>query len=162
MCYDLAGLISPNENRTKASYLPVDTFPLDTDELPINPETNKPYDGMLLFLDEFNSGDRSTIAAAYKLILDRQIGKHNLHPKCRIVCAGNRIQDNAIVNKLGSAMQSRLVHIELQLNRKEFMEYVENSGWNTLLTAYFRYRPEMIHNFKPDEVDEVVTYACPR
>lgn len=162
MCYDLAGLISPNENRTKAGYLPVDTFPLDTDELPINPETNKPYDGFLLFLDEFNSGDRSTIAAAYKLILDRQIGKHNLHPNCRIVCAGNRIQDNAIVNKIGSAMQSRLVHIELQLNRKEFMEYVENSGWNTMLTAYFRYRPEMIHNFKPEEVDEIVTYACPR
>lgn len=162
MPYDLAGLIAPNTERTKAGYLPVDVFPLEDDSLPLNPELGKPYDGFLLFFDEFNSGDRSTIAAAYKIILDRKIGEYLLHPNTRIVCAGNRIQDNAIVNKLGSAMQSRLIHIELSLRNKEFMEYTLNAQWNSILTSYFRFRPDMIHNFDPSKLDEVVTYSCPR
>lgn len=89
--YDLAGLIAPNAERTEASYLPISTFPYENDTPPDGKE------GYILFLDEFNSGDRSTLAAAYKLILDRKVGEHNLHPNTRIVCAGNRIQDNAIV-----------------------------------------------------------------
>ena len=160
--YDLAGLIAPNEDRTRAGYLPVDVFPLDTDTLPINLKTNQPYSGFLIFFDEFNSGDRSTIAAAYKVVLDRKIGEHNLHPTTRIECAGNRIQDNAIVNRLGSAMQSRMIHLEMSLNRKEFMEYVTNANWNNILTSYFRFRPNNIHNFDPNKLDEVVTFATPR
>lgn len=162
MPYDLAGLIAPNEDRTRAGYLPVDVFPLDTDTLPINLKTNQPYSGFLIFFDEFNSGDRSTIAAAYKVVLDRKIGEHSLHPTTRIVCAGNRIQDNAIVNRLGSAMQSRMIHLEMSLNRKEFMEYVTNANWNNILTSYFRFRPNNIHNFDPNKLDEVVTFATPR
>ena len=48
-------------------------FPIETDDIP------EGYDGWLLFLDEFNSGNKQTEAAAYKLILDREVYKHKLH-----------------------------------------------------------------------------------
>lgn len=50
----------------------------------------------------------------------------------------------------------------MSVNRKEFMEYVTKSNWNSILISYFRFRPEMVHNFNPEEVDEVVTFATPR
>ena len=42
-------------------------FPIEGDTVPDG------YDGWLLFLDEFNSGNKQTEAAAYKLILDREV-----------------------------------------------------------------------------------------
>jgi len=42
-------------------------FPIETDKVPDG------YDGWLLFLDEFNSGNKQTESAAYKLILDRAV-----------------------------------------------------------------------------------------
>ena len=51
-------------------------FPIEGDTVPDG------YDGWLLFLDEFNSGNKQTEAAAYKLILDREVYKYKLHPRC--------------------------------------------------------------------------------
>lgn len=156
MVYDLAGLISPDEHRTKAKYLPVDIFPLEGDDLP------KGKSGYCLFLDEFNSADRTTLAGAYKLILDRKIGDHNLHPNTRIICAGNRIKDNAITNRIGTAMQSRLVHIEMENSIKEFREYAEESNWDPIILSYFHFQPAMINTYKPEDAENVTTFATSR
>ena len=154
--YDLLGLISPNTEKSKASYLPLNTFILEGDEIPNGKK------GVILFLDEFNSADKSTMAAAYKLILDRQVGQHKLHPNTRIICAGNRIKDNAIVNRIGTAMQTRLVHIELDSNNKDFIEYASREKWNPMLLGYFHFRPEMINTYNPNQADEVNTFATNR
>lgn len=45
MVYDLAGLISPNQQRDKATYLPIDVFPLESDTLPAGKQ------GFLIFLN---------------------------------------------------------------------------------------------------------------
>lgn len=45
MVYDLAGLISPNQQRDKATYLPIDVFPLENDQLPVGKQ------GFLIFLN---------------------------------------------------------------------------------------------------------------
>ena len=44
-------------------------FPIEGDKIPDD------HHGWLLFLDEFNSGNKQTEAAAYKLILDREVYK---------------------------------------------------------------------------------------
>ena len=156
MVYDLAGLISPNQQRDKATYLPIDVFPLENDSLPQGKQ------GFLIFLDEFNTADRTTMAGAYKLVLDRMIGKHKLHPHTRIVCAGNQLTDNAITNNIGTAMQTRLVHITLDLNKKDFLEHIIKSNWNPMLVSYLHFNPSMISTFNPNKYDEVISFAVPR
>ena len=71
---DLNGFISSNAERTKCSYLPIDTFPIEGDALPVDVEVKdaqgniiKPgriYDGWFLLLDEINSAPRLVQAAA--------------------------------------------------------------------------------------------------
>ena len=63
-------------------------------------------------------------AAAYKLVLDRQVGIHNLHPYCAVVAAGNLATDKAIVNSLSTAMQSRVIHLEMQVNFDQWLQNV--------------------------------------
>ena len=159
--YDLSGLIAPlkdeeGQNET-ATYLPVDIFPYEHTELPAG------KDGFLLFLDEFNSADRYTLAAAYKLILDRAVGKHKLHPNTRIVTAGNRVTDGAIASALPSALQSRVIHLELDMDNKEWVENYLNyqTDWNSIVKSYLNYRPSSVCNF-PDDPKTKITFASPR
>ena len=83
-------------------------FPIEGDIIPTG------YDGWLLFLDEFKSGNKQTEAAAYKLILDREVYKHKLHPRCLIAAAGNLTTDRAIVNTQSTATTSRLNHYRMR------------------------------------------------
>ena len=116
---DLLGF--PVTSGKKAGYLPMDTFPLDTDTPPDG------YNGWLLFLDELTSASIAVQAAAYRLILDRQVGQYTLHPDCYIVGAGNLATDKAIVNRMSTALQSRMAHLELQLDHNSWYEWAEDN-----------------------------------
>ena len=170
--FDLIGLPKVNDvelpdgSLTQVStYVPMDVFPLETYTLPVNPKTGKQYKGALLFLDELNSADKYVQAASYRLLLDREVGNGlKLHPDCRIIAAGNRLADNAIVHKMGTAIRSRIIHIEMTVNRKEFLTYVEDQVsqglWSPIVLAFLNFRPELINNFDPKK--DVDTFASPR
>lgn len=155
---DLLGF--PNSNGKKSFYVPMATFPLEGDPLPINPETNQPYSGWLLFLDEFTSANRAVQAAAYKLTLDRMVGQDKLHPNCAMMCAGNKETDGAIVEPMSTALQSRLVHMELVLDVKEWLDHSFEAGYDHRISDYIKFKNTQLYTFKPDHTDK--TYACPR
>lgn len=96
----------------------------------------------------------------YKLVLDRQVGMHNLHPKVAIVCAGNLETDNAIVNTLSTALQSRLIHFELKVDHEEWLDWANANGINHMVSSYINFKPDSLHKFKPDSPDS--TFPCPR
>lgn len=155
---DLMGF--PQIKGNKAGYIPMETFPIEGDELPVNPETGEQYAGWLLFLDEFNGATTAVQASAYKLVLDRMVGINHLHKKVGIVCAGNLETDNAIVNPMSTAMQSRLVHIELVADLVEFTNWCADNGIDHRISDYVRFRPGNMYAFNPDHTDH--TYACGR
>lgn len=138
----------------KAGYVPMNTFPIEGDPIPDG------YSGWLIFLDEFNAAPISVQAAAYKLILDRMSGIYRLHPNTALVCAGNLETDNAIVQPMSTAMQSRLAHLELIVDAKEFISYAQKAGFHYYVTTYLQFKPESVYTFKADHTDN--TYACPR
>ncbi|TIN00999.1 MAG: ATP-binding protein [Mesorhizobium sp.] len=172
---DLSGL--PHFKNGVASFVPFDTFPVEGTELPLWPgETERKFDaegncincyaGWLLFLDEFNSATKMVQAAAYKLVLDEMVGQTPLHANVRIVCAGNLATDRAIVNPISTAMQSRLIHITMQMlpgaaGVKEFLQDVAlPQKWDMRIVAYLSYRPGALHDFRPDHNEK--TFCAPR
>lgn len=150
---DLLGLPSVN-GQGRATYAPMDTFPLEGDELP------KGKNGWILFLDEFNSAPVSVQMAAYKLTLDRMVGQYHLHPAVSIICAGNKTTDGALVNRMSTANQSRLIHMELGVNTEDWVEWAQKNGIDSRITSYIQFRPSNLHKFDPQHNDK--TFACPR
>lgn len=144
----------PNIMGNKAGYLPMNTFPIEGDPIP------EGYSGWLLFFDEFNSGTPAVQAAAYKIILDQMVGIYHIHKNVRMVCAGNLETDNAIVQPMSTAMQSRLVHLELIVDYKEFNDHAASEGWDHRITSHINFKPGNLFTFKPDHSDH--TYGCPR
>lgn len=151
---DLLGFPSINETRTKSGYVPMDTFPIKGDPIPDG------YDGWLLLLDEFNSAPLSVQAAAYKVVLDQEIGTFELHEKVAIIAAGNLATDKAITNRLSTAMQSRLTHLEMEILPKDWLEWAAKNDVDYRVKSYIAYQPESLHKFDPNHND--VTFSCPR
>lgn len=151
---DLSGL--PRFNNDRAEFVPFkDFFPLEEDALPHG------KNGWLLFLDEFNSASKSVQASCYKLILDRMTGLHKLHDAVYIVAAGNLDSDRAITNSMSTAMQSRLIHIEMECNFNEWLEDVAiKEGYDSRIIGFLSMYPTKLMNFDPKHQDK--TFCCPR
>ncbi len=152
---DLSGLPRFDEDG-KARFSPfADLFPTEDTPLPPGKE------GWMLFLDEFNSASKSVQAAAYKLILDRMVGQHKLHERVVICAAGNLATDRAITNPISTAMQSRVVHLEMQINYQEWLEDVAlKEGYDSRVIAYLSQYNSKLMDFRPDHQEK--TFCCPR
>jgi len=149
---DLNGF--PNIEGNKSTFLPPKIFPIEGDPIPAGKA------GWLLFLDEINSAPLAVQTASYKLILDKMIGEHHLHKNVAIVAAGNLSTDKAITNRIGTAMQSRLIHLELEVSHKDWINWAINNGIDHRITGFLEFRPELLHNFNPNHDDN--TFCCPR
>lgn len=132
-----------------------DLFPLEATPLPAG------HDGWLLFLDELNSASKAVMASAYKLILDRMTGQHKLNDRCMIIGAGNLKTDRAITNDIGTALQSRMVHLELRVEHRIWMEDVAlTQKYDERIIGFLNMLPDRLMDFRPDHNDR--TFCCPR
>lgn len=151
---DLSGL--PQFVDGLARFAPfAELFPIEGTPLPEGKE------GWLIFLDELNSAPRGVIAAAYKLILDQMVGQQRLHEKVVIVAAGNLATDKAIVNPIGTAMQSRVITLEMEISFEDWLQDVAlPEKYDSRLIAYLSQYPSRLMDFRPDHSEK--TFCCPR
>ena len=144
----------PKLDGDKATYVPVDLFPIEGDKIP------EGYAGWLVLLDEMNSAAPAVIAAAYKIILDRMVGQHKLHSSVYMVAAGNLTTDKAIVSHTGTAMQSRMVHLELEVDPDAWINWADNNGIDHRIKSFIQFKPDGLHKFDPNHTEH--TFASPR
>ena len=156
---DLMGFPTIHSDGKKSGYVPMDTFPIESDPLPKDKDGVE-MNGWLLLLDEANSAPIAVQAAAYKLVLDGMVGNHKLHPKVATMAAGNLMSDKAIVNRMSTAMQSRMVHFELALDNKAWTDWAHTAGIDHRIISYINFKPDALMKFDPNHNDH--TFACPR
>lgn len=162
---DLNGFPMVHANGKRARYVPMDIFPLEDTELPWMDKDDHSlgrYIGFLIFLDEINSAALAVQAASYKLLLDKTVGQYNLHPKTKIVCAGNLSSSGAIVNRMGTAMQSRLAHLQLGVDPEQWCKWAIPAGLDHRVISFITNQPQHLHNFDPKSKTDDFTFACPR
>ena len=96
----------------------------------------------------------------YKVVLDRQVGNHKLHKKALCIAAGNLDTDNALVEPMGTAMQSRLIHLEMCVGLEEWIDWAINANVDHKVISFVRSFPEALADFDPQHSDK--TFSCPR
>jgi len=151
---DLLGFPDIDRKAGKASYVPMDVFPLEGDKIP------EGYAGWLLFFDEANSADKAVQKAWYKTVLDKMIGTRNIHSRVVMMSAGNLDTDNAIVEEMSTALESRMVHYQLSISLDSWLKWAMDSEIDHRITSFVQFKPDLLYSFKPNHPDK--TYACPR
>jgi len=149
---DLCGF--PRITGNRAGYVPMDTFPLEGDTVP------EGYNGWLILFDELTSATPVIQAASYKILLDRMVGNYKLHTNVALMAAGNLESDNAIVQPMSTALQSRLVHLQLEADPTEWVNWASDKGLDHRITSFINFKPSNLYTFTPDHTDK--TYASPR
>jgi hypothetical protein len=150
---DLRGLPNVMGTSGKSEFLPPVEFILEGDEIPDNKE------GVLLLLDELGACSPAIQVSAYKIILDRQINEHNLHPNTVIVGTTNLLTDRAVVIPMSTALRSRMTHVTLEVNVDAWLKWASLAGIEPSIRAYIDFRRKNLYNFKPDVEG---SYANPR
>lgn len=146
----------PDLSGDRARFVPFDVFPLEGDPIP------EGYEGWLILLDELNSAHRDTLAAAYRLILDQEVGTHKLHKNCFMMAAGNLATSRAIVNNMGSALDSRMAKFEIRTDHRVFMEDVALPlNFDSRIVAYLNMYHDRINTFSAD-TPAGTSFCCPR
>jgi hypothetical protein len=112
-----------------------------------------------LFLDELNACSTEVQKAFYSLIHERRIGEYYLPQGSIVVGAGNRIQDNAIVKPMSSALLNRMVHIHLRVSSNDWLEWGGRNGLHSLVLSYIQLRPDQLWT-QPGKQEE--PFSSPR
>lgn len=151
---DFSGFPFPDKETKKAAYMAFDTFPIEGDTIPDG------YSGWLIILEEINSASLAIQAACYQLILDRAVGQDKLHKNVYMIACGNLITDRAIVNRMGTAMQSRLIHLEVALTPAVWIDWANKNKLDHRVIGFIGTFPKVLDTFDPDHND--FTFTCGR
>lgn len=158
-------------------HIPSTLFPLEGDELPLkykngktyyedeidtkgNPvldkKTGKPnqvlarYDGWLICFEEITSCVPAMQAAAFRILLEREVGERKLHPCVEMVATGNRKQDKAVVVPMSTPMRTRLCFIEVKDDFNAWVRWARKNNVDDRIISYLQWRPEMLFAFDPN------------
>ena len=145
---------------TMATYVPMDMWPVQGTKLPTNPKTGAPFKGWLVFLDELPAAIPAVQVAAYKVLLDRMIGLHNLDNRALVASAGNLMTDKAFANRQSTATQSRIVTLPIKVCAESWHWWADDYGLDHRVQSFIKWKPEKLHDFDPDHKD--LTFPCPR
>jgi len=157
------GFLWVNPDSDRSGFRALDLFPLEGDEMPINPKTKKPYKGFLVFFDEFTQPPKSVEGAAYRLILDREVADKKLHPKAVLMCAGNPQGQGMIAKSISTPMRSRIIHFEMHNKVDQFIDAAINElNLHPFIPTFLKNNPDMLNNFDENANNQDGTYACER
>lgn len=133
-------------NWSKPSFLP-DPYEMNADgTFKLDKDGQKIPTCGILFLDELNQANPGTQAASYQLILDRRLGDYELPPGWVVIAAGNRAIDRAIVNKMGSALKNRFIHVELAVDVGEWVKWGAANGIHPSVLGFIRFRETALND----------------
>lgn len=117
-------------------------------------------DPFLLFIDELNSAVPDVQKAFYSLILDRRLGDYELPPGSRVIGAGNRVEDRALVRPMATALANRMVHVSLSADVEAWLAWGAANNLHALVLAFIRARPDRLFELPPS--DATPAYPTPR
>ncbi len=108
----------------------------------------------IIFLDEITSCDKSCQVAAYELILDRKIGDFYKVPDgWYIVSAGNLTTDRAVAMSMSSALSNRFMHVELEVDDKQWVDWAITHDVHPSVTGFIQYKPMCLFNMEKENLE---------
>lgn len=162
---ELAGLIFPTEDKTRAQWLLPDWFPRAGEQKAV------------LLLDELTSATKRIQVAAYQLVLDRKLGplneKSKLPDDTVIIALGNREDDNGVYVELAAPLANRFeiydiepdYDIWLQDYAQKYVNPKTGKGFNPTVIAYLNEHKSQLHASLSENADtdeNEMIFASPR
>jgi len=145
---DIKGIPYYNADQGKMVWAP-------PSELPVNEDSTS-----IIFLDELNSAPPAVQAAAYQLILNRQVGTYKLPKGVDIVAAGNREGDRGVTYRMPAPLANRFLHLEMKVDFDDFQEWATMNRIHPEVVGYVSFAKQDLYDFDPKSPSKA--FATPR
>ena len=117
----------------------------------------------ILFFDELTSASPAVQAACYQITHDKKLAEYELPEGWVVFAAGNSQSDRAVANRMSSALVSRFVNLDLEVNIDDWSEYAMQKDFAQEVIAYNRFKGgAALYTFNPETWVQDKPYACPR
>jgi MoxR-like ATPase len=152
---DLRGLPVPDLAGRRTVWLPPAWLPFEGSDWP---------DEGVLFLDEASSAAPSVQAAAYQLVLDRQLGEARMKRGWRLALAGNRVSDGGVAFRLAMPLANRMLHLVRETpDLSEWTQWaLTQGGIDPLILGFLQFRPPLFFTFNEALKARESAFATPR
>ena len=148
---DYKGLPFPVKDKNEATFLPFGEL--------LNLINAK--EPTVFFLDDFGHASDSVQKAVLHLIFARHINGYKVSDEVTFLAATNRRQDKAGVMGILEPVKSRFAAIvELEVDVNDWVQWAFENNMPPELIAFIRYRPNLLHDFKP--TSDIVNTPNPR
>lgn len=129
------GIPVPNKEKGVTEWLPPDYFVQMVD------------DKTLIFLDDIGVLQASALAPLLRMIQFGKVGSFTLPEGTRFICASNRETENAGAQKLTTALNNRMVHIEVVAHAEEVVSYGLRNDWHMTVPMFLRFKSDAVSVF---------------
>lgn len=148
---DSSGVPHPVDGVTK--FLPPEDFLALTDEA-------KDKSPLLAVFEDLPAADEAVFNSLLRLIQTREVGGRKVRDNVYLCATGNRVEDKAGARKLTTALASRFIHFELDVDVEAWCNYAIEKDIEEQIVAYVRARNDQLHMFDPNSTSD--TFPCPR
>jgi len=115
----------------------------------------------IVILDDVTNSPTTVQSTAYGMVLEHCAGEHDLS-HIRFISTGNRVEDASGAYALSAALLNRFERINLEVDLEEMRTYAMLSGWDPMIPAFWRFKPDSVHNFKPSDARKGEPFPTPR
>ena len=116
----------------------------------------------ILFLDELANAEPRVQVAAYQLLLDRRVGEYELPPGWVCFAAGNRLEDNANVYEMSSALADRLVFFNVSCEPRDWLSWARENNIATEVLAFIQVKPDFLNGNQMQQTVDQLIVPTPR
>src|SRR5579871_4356623 len=116
----------------------------------------------ILFLDELANAEPRVQVAAYQLLLDRRVGEYTLPPGWVCFAAGNRLEDNANVYELSSALADRLVFFNVTCEPRDWLAWARANAITSEVLAFIQVKPDFLDGNQMQQYADQIIVPTPR
>ena len=121
-----------------------DVPPAWYDELKAKCEA-EPDKNHILFLDELTNALPSIQSEALTLVLDRKVnGRFELPKNCRIVAAGNEVEDSDAAWDMIQPLYTRFGHVYIKTTKENWLPWAAKAGIHPAVYAYIAYNGDEV------------------
>jgi hypothetical protein len=126
----------------------------------IFPDAGRDASRGIFFLDELPNCVPAMQSAWGIIILERSTKQYQFPPNWLVVCAGNREGDRAGATRLVSALENRMIHVEVTPNADEFLSYGVSQQFHPMVLSFLEERRDLLMKFDPRSAEKA--FPSPR
>lgn len=115
---------------------------------------------LIVILDDVGQATDSVQSALMQLVEARNVNGVRISEHVHFILCSNRRGDKANVRGIIEPLKSRCVVVSLEVNADDTILHFNNIGMPASLIAFCKFRPNLIHDFKP--TTDMINSSSPR